>query len=437
MPSIELREAVRLPIERIHRAPWNANVADTKTLDKIRRSLQRYGSVENSVVRPTWCIGARTQGDIEMRRVAQMDPHTSYETLSGNHRLDIYREAGLGEVPCVVVELPDADARMLAQTLNRTRGDDDPDKLKALLKSVVSDIPVVDVAAILPESERDLAGLLNVAPLGGGGRDPGAEVVFEPPESAQSKVGEVYELGPHRLYCGDSAADRDAIVDLCGGSVVGCIATDPPYCSGGFQEAGRSKGSVGTNAAHKPIANDTLSTRGYQALMRRVLGMIDSPLAYIFTDWRMWVNLFDVVESCSYGVRSMIVWGKDRPGMGRGWRSQHELIMCAVRDTKVFADLKRAQGNVISSKRTGNDLHTTQKPVLVMETLLSVDLAAETAKGVVYDPFAGSGTTMVAAHNLGRRAVLVEKDPAYCDVIRKRWGELARETKAELGSGAL
>ena len=126
MPTIELRDAQRLPIARIHKAPWNANVANPKTIAKVRRSLERYGSVENSVVRPMWCVGARTQADVSARKVAQMEPPSSFETLSGNHRLGIYQEAGLTEVPCVVVELPDSEARMLAQTLNRTRGEDDP-----------------------------------------------------------------------------------------------------------------------------------------------------------------------------------------------------------------------------------------------------------------------------------------------------------------------
>jgi len=435
--TIELRDAARLPISLIHQAPWNANVADPKTLDKVRRSLERFGSVENSVVRATWCIGARSQSDLMARKASQMDPPTSYETLSGNHRLNIYREAGLAEVPCVVVELTDADARMLAQTLNRTRGQDDPDKLKALLKSVVADIPVVDVSAILPESARDLSALLNVVPPGERGTpDPGDETVFAPPENPSSEEGRIYQLGPHRLLCGDST-NEEKVRELCEGSVVGCILTDPPYCSGGFQEAGRSKGSVGTNAAHKPIANDTLSTRGYQALMRRTLSIVDAPLMYVFTDWRMWVNLFDVVESCSYGVRSMIVWGKDRAGMGRGWKSQHELIMCAVRDKEVFADLPRGKGNVISAKRTGNDLHTTQKPLAVLETLLSVDAAAPTAAGFVFDPFAGSGSTMLAAQAHNRRAALAELDPAYCDVVRRRWGDYARANDIEPGPDAL
>lgn len=163
-PSIHLHEIVRLPIGAIAKAPWNANVVPQDMLDKVRRSLLRYGSVENSVVRPSWCCGARTAAEVRARRDMQMDT-TAWETLSGNHRLDLYREEGVAEVPCVVMELPDPEARMLAQALNRTRGQkDDPTKLAELLRDVTSSIPVVDVAGLLPQTQNDIARMLGVGP---------------------------------------------------------------------------------------------------------------------------------------------------------------------------------------------------------------------------------------------------------------------------------
>lgn len=96
------------------------------------------------------------------------------------------------------------------------------------------------------------------------------------------------------------------------------VLTDPPYCSGGFQESGRGAGSVGTSAAHKPIANDKLSSRGYTALLKSVFSLFGAEFIYAFTDWRMWIHIFDVVERSGFGVRSMIVWDKESPGMGRG-----------------------------------------------------------------------------------------------------------------------
>lgn len=234
-----------------------------------------------------------------------------------------------------------------------------------------------------------------------------------------TKQGDLWLLGPHRVLCGD-ATNIEHVAVLQGGVIPQAMLTDPPYCSGGFQEAGRSSGSIGTDARIKPrIANDTLSTRGYQALLRSVIGLSGAPILYVFTDWRMWNALFDVMESSGCGVRNMIVWDKGSPGMGRGWRTQHELVMYAT-SAMVEFDNHKAQGNVIGCQRTGNPLHPTQKPVELLEAILAVtDMAA-----TIYDPFAGSGSTLIAAHQQNRQAFLMEMDPIHVDTICARWQRL-------------
>lgn len=149
--------------------------------------------------------------------------------------------------------------------------------------------------------------------------------------------------------------------------------------------------------------------------MKSAVSLAQCGIIYVFTDWRMWINLFDVAESSGYGVRNMIVWDKQTPGIGRGWRSQHELILCASKVAQGF-DPHKAQGNVIQCDRTGNKLHATEKPVGLIERILDVtDLAKR-----IYDPFAGSGTTMVACENMGRECVAIELTPGYCGVILER-----------------
>jgi len=204
--------------------------------------------------------------------------------------------------------------------------------------------------------------------------------VPEPPEDPVAQRGEVWQLGRHRLMCGDSTKPDD-VARLLDKQPIDMLLTDPPYCSGGFQEAGKSSGSVGTRGTEM-IANDTLSTRGYMALMKATIPSFAAGVVYVFTDWRMWINLFDVVESSGYGVRNMVVWDKGTPGMGAGWRMQHELIMCGIRVKSPF-NPKKAQGNVISAKRTGNKLHATEKPVDLLQTIIDVTDMAQT----IGDPF--------------------------------------------------
>ena len=240
-------------------------------------------------------------------------------------------------------------------------------------------------------------------------------------EKVVTKKGDVWVLGRHRVMCGSSTDERD-MQTLLDGEHPEILLTDPPYCSGGFQEAGRVAGSIGTSAKDskgekKTIANDTLSTRGYQSLMSSVLNKFNGTAVYMFTDWRMWVYLFDIMEASGFGVKSMIVWNKKTPGMGSGWRAQHELVMFAHR-TKPQWDNHKGYGNVIECTRTGNELHPTQKPVEILEKL--IDNTTDWAEGIL-DTFGGSGTTLIAAESMGQRSFLMEMEPAFVDVIVKRY----------------
>jgi len=240
--------------------------------------------------------------------------------------------------------------------------------------------------------------------------------------------GDLFALGDHRLLVGDSTHAAD-VARLLEGATIDAIVTDQPYCSGGFQEAGRKAGSIGTRGTVK-IANDMLSSRGYAALIKSILHGWPAGLTCLFTDWRMWVNLFDATESCGFGVRAMVVWDKGTPGMGVGWRSQHELIMVASRVAQPF-DPKKAQGNVLQCKRTGNVHHPTEKPVDLIARVLEVSDMART----VAEPFTGSGTTLIACERVGgRRCVAMELDPTFAQVTIDRWEAFTGRKAEQLGA---
>lgn len=242
------------------------------------------------------------------------------------------------------------------------------------------------------------------------------------PEETVTQKGDLWILGRHRVVCGDATSERDREL-LLDGAHPEILLTDPPYCSGGFQESGKVTGSIGSKQSDgkggyttPTISSDNLSTRGYQVLMKAVLGAADVKVAYLFTDWRMWVYLFDLVEGSGLGVRNMIVWNKKSPGMGNGWRAQHELVMFAHR-TKPKWDNHKGYGNVLEATRSGNELHPTQKPVEILEKLLD---NTDWAEGVL-DPFGGSGTTLIAAESAGQPAYLMEMEPRFVDVIVRRY----------------
>lgn len=263
----------------------------------------------------------------------------------------------------------------------------------------------------------------------------GEDDIPEPQEGADvvTQRGDLWILGRHRVMCGDSTSEQDREI-LLGGAEPQIILMDPPYCSGGFQESNRSEGSIGTKRYDKngkeikvTIANDTLSTRGYQQLLRNVLKSFSGTVCYCFTDWRMWLYLYDVMEESGFGVKNMIVWNKKTPGMGMGWRAQHELVMFAHR-TKPQWDNHKGYGNVIEATRSGNELHPTQKPVEILEKLLD---NTEWAEGV-YDAFGGSGTTLIAAESVGQSAYLMELEPSFVDVIVRRYIKTTGKDKIQL-----
>ncbi len=253
--------------------------------------------------------------------------------------------------------------------------------------------------------------------------DPDAEIPA--PAAPVTQYGDLWILGRHRVLCGDCTRPEDRAL-LLDGNKPEILLTDPPYCSGGSKESQKSTGSIGTerkNGKAPKIANDILSTRGYQNLIRGALTDIPCLYAYIFTDWRMWVYLFDIVEAAGFGVKSEIVWDKGTPGMGVGWRSQHELILFGAKAATHF-DGHKGYGNVLSISRSGNELHPTQKPVELLEKLVdNTDFATG-----VYDPFGGSGTTLAACEAYGQPSYIMELTPAFTDVIVKRYIRITGKT---------
>jgi ParB family chromosome partitioning protein len=135
-------EIVDLPLDQLHEAPWNPNQMDPLIMARLRESISRYGLVQNLVVRTR--------------------PDASFEVLSGNQRLQLLRDLGRTTAPCVVVDLNDTHARLLAQALNRIQGEDDLGLRAELLRNVLTGMPQEEVLALLPETAQSLQALSSL-----------------------------------------------------------------------------------------------------------------------------------------------------------------------------------------------------------------------------------------------------------------------------------
>lgn len=236
------------------------------------------------------------------------------------------------------------------------------------------------------------------------------DAVPDLPNEPKTKLGDIYQLGNHRLMCGDSTS-IDAIDKLMDGNNVDLIFTDPPY----------NVAFNGRSGKHDVIMNDDLSENDFNSFIDDVCNTIKAinPKAYyIWCNWNFYGILQEKLE-----YKTCIVWAKNVFGLGQGYRHQHEFCLFNGKIDEVIKN----ESDLWEIKKDTNYVHPTQKPVA-----LSIRAFGNHIKLLnVLDMFGGSGSTLIGAEQTGRKAFLMELDPKYCDVIVQRWEEFTGK-KAEL-----
>lgn len=237
----------------------------------------------------------------------------------------------------------------------------------------------------------------------------------EPPEEPTSKLGDVYQLGRHRLMCGDST-DTQSVKTLMGGQLADLLITDPPY---NIAYKGRSKDKLS-------IQNDNQDEETF------VLFLVDAftaakenskvgASAYVWFSQLHSPAFYLGIEKAGWKIRQELIWNKNNFTMGAPYRNKYEpcLFITASDDYSWYSD--KSQPTVMDFKRpTTSTLHPTMKPVPLFD--YQIKNSSKTGDNVL-DLFGGSGTTMMACEQNDRNAYLMEFDPRYVDVIIKRWEE--------------
>jgi DNA modification methylase len=245
--------------------------------------------------------------------------------------------------------------------------------------------------------------------------------------------------GEHRVACGD-ARDDTVYGRLMGGSRAFMIITDPPY---NVKISGHVGGRGRTKHREFGIASGELSARQFTEFLTQTLGLcaehsIDGSIHYVCMDWRHLKEVLAAGEEVYDELKNICVWTKTNAGQGSFYRSQHELVLVFKKgsaehlNTFELGQHGRTRTNVwtyagVNSFRSGRmdelQMHPTVKP-----TALVVDAMKDCSKrgSIVLDPFLGSGTTVIAAEQVGRRAFSIELDPAYVDVAIERWQRLTK-----------
>jgi DNA modification methylase len=241
------------------------------------------------------------------------------------------------------------------------------------------------------------------------------DAVPDVPEEPKTKLGDIYQLGNHRLMCGDSTS-IDAVEKLMDGQKADMVFTDPPY----------NIDYQGVKDKREKIKNDKMPDNEFVDFLTESL--MGCETMYICCSWH-YAHLFrEAMIRIARQPKAMIVWDKVNPAQHLDkYFKQHEIIFYYGD----YGGQKTLRGDVWTLKRQRNTVHPTMKPV----ELIEIALQDNAGKKVVYDGFGGSGSTMIACEKLGRQARLMELDPKYCDVIVKRWEDFTGK-KAVLLSDA-
>ncbi|MAS43292.1 MAG: DNA methylase [Rhodobacteraceae bacterium] len=257
--------------------------------------------------------------------------------------------------------------------------------------------------------------------------DPREEETPAPPADPVSRPGDLWVLGPHRLLCGD-ATDPAAVARLLGDVRPHLMVTDPPY--GVSYDPGwrNATGGAKTKRIGKVLNDDRADWRGAWALF-------PGEVAYV---WHGALHAGAVAESLTasgFEIRSQIIWAKERLVMSRGhYHWQHEPCWYAVRGKGHWSgDRKQTTlWRIPNRDQDAETIHGTQKPVECMRR----PLLNNSSRGqAVYEPFSGSGTTLIAAETTGRACMAMELDPAYVDVAVRRWEAFTGKAAALEGGG--
>lgn len=395
MPNLKVETFKISDLSTYHKNPRRGDV------DAIAESLKARGQYRPIVVN----IGTHASHD--------------YEILAGNHTYLAAKKLGWKTIQATTVDVDDDQAAQIVLADNRLAdlGGYDDETLSALLSDVSSldglgwsQDDVYELAAAL-EPERD---------------DSEVEDVAVPDDAPQRvKRGEIWVLGEHRLMCGDSTKPED-MRKLLGGGEADLWLTDPPY----------NVAIVGKTKKHLTIENDSWANDDeFVEFLRKAfvtaLDVLKPGCAfYVWFAQTQAENFLAAADKAGMTIRQTLIWAKSTFSLGRqDYQWKHEPCLYGWKDGashRWFSD--RKQTTVLEfEKPARNAEHPTMKPV----PLMAYEIRNSSRVGdTVLDSFGGSGSTLMACEQTGRKCVTMELDPHYCDVILKRWEDYTGQ-KAE------
>jgi DNA modification methylase len=396
--------------------------------EKIRRSIQEFGYVDPIIV------------------------NQDYTIIGGHQRATVLKALGYTNVDVVIVEIDKVKEKALNIALNKISGEWQMDKLKELLIELEQQIDL-GITGFDEEEFKEL--LASMDTLQAVDDDFDVDAALEVIEEPKSKRGDIYILGPHRLMCGDST-DPDDVAKLMNGRIADLIVTDPPYNVNFGDKAEMMNQYSKSHRNSNHILNDHMPSDQFYTFLIKMYELAYQVIKpggaiYVFHSETERTSFSKAFTDVGFKLSQVLIWVKNSLVLSRqDYHWKHEPILYGWKEGTghYFID-DRTQATVMDSsenleklkkdellkilkeliasiqttilyenKPTRNDVHPTMKPVSLVGRLIK---NSSKARELLYEPFGGSGSTLIAADQLDRVCYCMELDPKYVDVIVKRW----------------
>lgn len=403
-------EVIHLPVASLRPYSRNARTHSQKQIAQIAASIKTFGFNNPVLIDKDGVI------------------------IAGHGRVAAAKSLGLESVPVIRLEhMSEAQKRayILADNKLAEKAGWDSDILAIELQNLMEydldfdisitgfEMPEIDVLISGPSSKPEKADPLDAVPAVA--------------QTSVTRPGDIWQIGPHRLICGN-ALERDTYTRLLDGEQAQMVFTDPPY---NVPIDGHVSGLGKLQHREFAMASGEMSKSEFTGFLRAVFGnlaaaSVNGAIHFVAMDWRHMAEVLEASQGTYSELKNLCIWAKSNGGMGSLYRSQHELFFVFKSGTAAHINNVelgkhgRYRTNVWSYAgvnafgATRDDdlaMHPTVKPVALAADAI---LDCSKRKAIVLDAFAGSGTTLVAGHKTGRRGYGIELDSLYCDVIVRR-----------------
>ncbi len=404
--------------------------------EKLKRSIEEFGYVEP-------VIWNKRTGVV----------------VGGHQRLKVMKDLGFTEVDCVVVDLDESKEKALNIALNKISGEWDNDLLASLLKDLDGSGYDITLTGFDLAEAQELFGSGSMENVHEDDFD--AESALDEVTEPKTKTGDLWILGQHRLLCGDST-QVDDVRRVLDGKLADLMVTDPPY-NVDYGSAVRGKHQSQSRSS-STIANDNLSDDEFYQFLLAFYKAAEKNLKkgapiYVFHSTKETVNFTKAMTDAGFKYSQTLIWLKNHFTLGRqDYQWKHEPILYGWKEgaghyfiddrtlatvmeglTENLRKMNKAElvelvekilglpNSVIEDNKPNKSPdHPTMKPITLCAKLI---YNSSHEDDTVYEPFGGSGSTLIASEQLNRKCRAIELEPKYCDVIVRRYKELCPEAE--------